>query len=287
MVQRTHFLKRSCQHGPSIRHLSIIKGHCQQAVQVHGKRPEELLSDQKRDPDHEDVHHEHKATFDQFEQDKKVFDKLVATYKAKLNGSDPRLAISEPSVMQAIIIDSDSDDDNSQNAAATGAGGAGAGGSSRPAVYVPGFSNGDRFWYLDLGDSSSLNKNLPPQATRRGKFRLHDVLFEVVAVAPRLKSPDRGHQFAARLCMDPNSLTPSQNATLTKIVEAQKSKAVSGHYRPCLVKNWRNLSQQDYYEKYNIEDDEDYFTKENFLFVVYEDEMTLYIPPPPPPPPPA
>jgi hypothetical protein len=207
--------------------------------------------------------------FDEFEQDKKVFDKLIVTFKAKLKGLQVTLPVSR-SPREAIIIPDDDDDK--------------APGGAAGAVHSPGFCPGDLVWYLDRGHSTSSLNNMLPQSSPF-KNRVHDVLFEVVAVSP-VQDPlqtSRGSQFAVRLRMDLVSVSREKHATLTKFVEHEESKRRRcKHYRPNLVKNWRNLSQEEYYQKYDIKDDEEYFKTTNFLYVVNGDELEIYVPPAPP-----
>jgi hypothetical protein len=227
-----------------------------------------------------------KDKLDQFEKDKRCFDELIDTFriypvmrtakKQAVTVSDSRV----PAPVRAIMIPDDllSEDDDALGAK----------------TRVPAFSPGDLVWYLDLGDrKSSLNwgRGLPGIS----KYRVHDLVFEVVAVAPRLQNKERGHEYAARLRRDMIEPTAERSLTLTKFVEDKQFKRAQAHYRPNLVKNWRNPKKQQYYEQHNIKDDKEYYTIHNYLYVVFQDEMVLYIDdampaspiPPPPPYPPA
>jgi hypothetical protein len=216
---------------------------------------------------------DHKVEFDQFEHDKRCFDKLIDQFKAKKQAVRARVP--------AIIIDDDLSADDADDAPGR-------------KTHVAGFSTGELFSYLDLGnDKSSLNWGRGSPSI--SEYRVHDVVFEVVAVAPSLRNKARGHEYAARLRMDMIEPTTKRLYTLTKFVEQEQVKRETGHYRPNLVKNWRKPKRQQYYKQHNIKDDKGYYTIDKYLYVVFEDEMVLYIDdaepalpiPPPPPSPPA
>jgi hypothetical protein len=60
---------------------------------------------------------EHEHTFDEFEQDKKVFDQLIVAFKAKLNGKPVSQSAAAVQKVNAIIIsDDDSDGDSAAGA---------------------------------------------------------------------------------------------------------------------------------------------------------------------------